>query len=348
MGAPRRFSRVMETTTSTGSGPFTLAGAVIGYQTFACVGNAKSCIYTITDGTNWMEVLGTYTSSGTSLSVDTVLQSSNGGSAVTFSAGTKQVFLSESPLFVPRYGYQTTILENIFAGQATTTFTNGQTYTIGGVTHTANLSNSGSAASIVASGLQLTGPTSGEMFFNSAAGSVRTALGEGDNTLAEARFRRGMWAYWWRIASISLVQTQYFYSGIVAAYPYQGYHMMRGRGAANMQATSTGGIAAGFWWGNADSVSMTQNVAYDTFCLLFRSPYDVEYFAGNWSSGWPSLESMEPQAIARPLGNTGSAGLMVRGNSSSPPRPLSEFWIQFACNASISVVVDRYRFTVWE
>jgi hypothetical protein len=38
--------------------------------------------------------IGTYTSSGTTLSRDTVLASSNSGSLVTFSAGTKDVFVT--------------------------------------------------------------------------------------------------------------------------------------------------------------------------------------------------------------------------------------------------------------
>ena len=86
--------RVKETTTTTGTGTVTLAGAVSGYQSFSAIGNANTTYYTIAgQGTSEWEVgIGTYTSSGTTLSRDTVLASSNSGSLVNFSAGTKDVF----------------------------------------------------------------------------------------------------------------------------------------------------------------------------------------------------------------------------------------------------------------
>lgn len=86
--------RVRETTTSTGTTAVTLAGAVTGFQTFAAIGNANITYYTIAgQGTSEWEVgIGTYTASGTTLSRDTVLASSNAGALVNFSAGTKDVF----------------------------------------------------------------------------------------------------------------------------------------------------------------------------------------------------------------------------------------------------------------
>jgi len=86
--------RVKETTTTTGTGTVTLAGAVTGYQSFSVIGNTNSTYYTIAgQGTaEWEVGIGTYTSSGTTLSRDTVLASSNSGSLVNFSSGTKDVF----------------------------------------------------------------------------------------------------------------------------------------------------------------------------------------------------------------------------------------------------------------
>lgn len=88
--------RVKETTTTTGTGTVTLAGAVSGFQSFSVVGNGNTTFYTITDGTanTWEVGIGTYTSSGTTLSRDTVLASSNSGSLVNFGAGTKNVFVT--------------------------------------------------------------------------------------------------------------------------------------------------------------------------------------------------------------------------------------------------------------
>ena len=87
--------RVRETTTTAGTGTVTLAGAVVGFQTFAAIGDGNVTYYTIAgQGTSEWEVgIGTYTSSGTTLSRDTILSSSNSGLAVNFSAGTKDVFV---------------------------------------------------------------------------------------------------------------------------------------------------------------------------------------------------------------------------------------------------------------
>jgi hypothetical protein len=86
--------RVLETTTTTGSGTITLAGAEPGYQSFAVVGNGNETYYTIAGDTEWEVGIGTYTSSGTTLSRDTVLSSSDSGNKVTFSAGVKKVFVT--------------------------------------------------------------------------------------------------------------------------------------------------------------------------------------------------------------------------------------------------------------
>ena len=88
--------RVKETTTTTGTGTVTLAGAVLGYQSFAAIGNGNTTYYAISDPAtgDWEVGVGTYTSSGTTLSRDTVLSSSNSGSLVPFAAGSKDVFVT--------------------------------------------------------------------------------------------------------------------------------------------------------------------------------------------------------------------------------------------------------------
>lgn len=89
--------RVKDTTTTTGTGTVTLSGtAPIGYVSFGtAIGNGNNTYYTITAGSEWEVGIGTYTAAGVTLSRDTVLASSAGGTTkVTFSAGTKDVFVT--------------------------------------------------------------------------------------------------------------------------------------------------------------------------------------------------------------------------------------------------------------
>jgi hypothetical protein len=86
--------RVQETTTSTGTGTITLAGASVGFNSFSVIGNGNTTYYTIAAAAQWEVGIGTYTASGTTLSRDTVLSSSNGGALVDFSAGSKNVFVT--------------------------------------------------------------------------------------------------------------------------------------------------------------------------------------------------------------------------------------------------------------
>lgn len=86
--------RVKESTSTTGTGTVTLAGAATGFQDFSAIGDGNTTFYTIAGGSEWEVGVGTYTASGTTLSRDTVLDSSNSGSLVNFSAGTKDVFVT--------------------------------------------------------------------------------------------------------------------------------------------------------------------------------------------------------------------------------------------------------------
>lgn len=85
--------RVQETSTTTGTGTLTLAGAVTGYQSFSsAIGNGNTTYYGIylNGGSEWEVGIGTV-GAGT-LARTTVLASSNAGSAVNFSAGQKSVW----------------------------------------------------------------------------------------------------------------------------------------------------------------------------------------------------------------------------------------------------------------
>jgi hypothetical protein len=86
--------RVRESTTTSGTGTLTLDGAVGGFQGFSVIGNGNTTYYAIVDVTTgaWEVGVGTYTSSGPTLSRDTVLESSSGGTLVAFTSNIKDVF----------------------------------------------------------------------------------------------------------------------------------------------------------------------------------------------------------------------------------------------------------------
>lgn len=86
--------RVKETSTTTGTGTYDLAGAVSGFRTFvAGVGNGIACHYVAEMGADWEVGLGTVTdASPDTLSRTRIYASSNAGAAVSWGAGTKTIF----------------------------------------------------------------------------------------------------------------------------------------------------------------------------------------------------------------------------------------------------------------
>lgn len=89
--------RVKETSTTTGTGDFTLAGAEDGFQAFSvAIGTSNSTFYCISlqGGTEYEVGVGTLTGS-TTFQRDAVLTSSNSNNLVNFSVGTKDVFCTQ-------------------------------------------------------------------------------------------------------------------------------------------------------------------------------------------------------------------------------------------------------------
>lgn len=89
--------RVKETSTTTGTGSLTLAGAVVGYRAFSAVcANGDTVCYAIAGRAvpaEWEVGLGTWSTGGL-LARTTVYASSNAGAAVNLSAGNKEVYLA--------------------------------------------------------------------------------------------------------------------------------------------------------------------------------------------------------------------------------------------------------------
>jgi hypothetical protein len=120
--------RVQETTTTVGTGTVTLGGAVLGFQTFAIIGDGNTTYYAIADPTagDWEVGIGTYTASGTTLSRTTVLESSNSGNFVNFAAGTKNVFCTypaERAVYLDTAGSAVTVLDIGTLGASTANIT---------------------------------------------------------------------------------------------------------------------------------------------------------------------------------------------------------------------------------
>jgi len=86
--------RVQETAVAVTTVSFTMLGAATGYQSFSSIGNTNTTYYAATDASgNWEAGIGTYSTTGPTLTRTTILSSSNAGSAVTF-VGTVTVFVT--------------------------------------------------------------------------------------------------------------------------------------------------------------------------------------------------------------------------------------------------------------
>jgi hypothetical protein len=193
--------RVRDTTTTTSTGTITLSGtAPTGFQNFSVIGDGNTTYYTIAgQGTSEWEVgIGTYASSGTTLARTTVLGSSNAGSLVVFSAGTKDVFvtypsersvnLSSTALTSGRVPYATT--DGLLVDAANLTF-NGTTLTAGGLA-SPTLTNAGTLALSATGANILTASTNSteRMRITSAGGvsfgATGTAYGTSGQVLTSA------------------------------------------------------------------------------------------------------------------------------------------------------------------
>lgn len=120
--------RVKETSTTTGTTDFVLAGAASGFQAFSTVGNGNTTYYCAVLNTEWEVGIGTYSTTGPTLARTTILASSNSGSKVTFSAGTKTIFCDyPAGTAVDTAIAQTLTNKTVEAG----TFTNGYTEEVG-------------------------------------------------------------------------------------------------------------------------------------------------------------------------------------------------------------------------
>lgn len=95
--------RVKETSITTGTGAFSLDGAVSGYVAFSSVlSDGQITFYCIENGADFEVGQGTFASAGNTLARNEVFASTNSGSLVDWAGGTKRVFITVPAAFAKR------------------------------------------------------------------------------------------------------------------------------------------------------------------------------------------------------------------------------------------------------
>jgi len=163
--------RVRETTTTTGTGTLLLDGAVVGFQAFTAVGNNNTTYYTIQGTTEWEVGIGTYLAN--TLSRDTVLSSSNGGSKLLLTAGTKDVFVTlpagKTVISVAGKVGEVTLSNTDISGLGTMSTQNANSVTITGGTATLTSLSTPTVQATNSAGLSL----------KNASGTTQLSMGAG-------------------------------------------------------------------------------------------------------------------------------------------------------------------------
>jgi hypothetical protein len=303
--------RVKETSTTTGTGTLTLGGAMTGFQSFAAIGDGNQCVYCIDGGAEWEVGVGTYTSSGTTLSRTTVIASSNAGALVNFSAGAKTVHVTKSARNLDSGADScVTAYEVDWSAKSSVTFSNGNTLTHDGYVWNAAISGTGGVSIVNGSGLRFDSGTA-ECFlwadFNTSGNNGISLL---QYCLGRSRLLRAPFGIWTRAHSYNLPTSGgwYYACGPVGvSYNYSYTATRRSRNAYGTANNATGGFSAwsaqlgrdqgvGLMPGNislADSPPDTvHNGTDDVVLMYYRDLYTIDYYYGNWSSGWPTMESM--------------------------------------------------------
>jgi hypothetical protein len=119
--------RIRETSQTTGTGDYSLLGAATGFQAFSVLGANNLTPYFATDDINYEVGIGTVLTGPARLSRTTILASSNGGAAVNWGAGTRNIICGlPAALAFPRK-----LTKSVAGGAGSTTLTeNESSYSI--------------------------------------------------------------------------------------------------------------------------------------------------------------------------------------------------------------------------
>ena len=170
--------RCQQTASANTTVSFTLSGSVSGFQSFGVVGNGNTTYYSAFDASgNWEVGLGTYSTTGPTLTRTTVLSSSNSGSAVTF-VGTVNVFVTYPAgknVSLDASGNATALgTPASFVGTNITGTASG--LSIGG--NAATASNGGVTSIVAGTGISISGATGAVTVTNSSPGAVTSVDGQ--------------------------------------------------------------------------------------------------------------------------------------------------------------------------
>lgn len=197
--------------------------------------------------------------------------------------------------------------ETVFAGMTPQSFTSGVNVTLSdGVVYAPSIPGGGSL-SITANGLRVQQGSSAENFMWISPANQSSGRSILHDKIGSAALRTRRWGVWTRLHSYTLAASaHWFYITILGnSYPKNFFGVRRGRNVASAPNTATGGLLRWIARGvdhvsslsaNADTDSAT-DVWHDTgelvTLMLFKDPWTIDYYYGDWSSGWPDIADMK-------------------------------------------------------
>jgi hypothetical protein len=328
-------------------------GASVDVSGSAPSGSSQACVTTDATHCTWQTV-STGSSGNVTVAVKGDLQGYSTAPA-NLSVGTDgQAPLADSTAAVglsyqwPGIGTLHVLKETVFAGITPQSFSNGVTYTIDGSGYTCTTGNG--TVDIVTAGLQLRRNTlaSSDASFNITPGNT----GDFASIVGEARFRRGRWALWTRVASYNYTNASGLVYGIAAdlfkAGTKWGVSLRREKNLRGAPNTATGGITVSTYWnGSEPAISSYPGVSTDDVYVAYaRTPETIDLYHGVYSGGWPTMESMTM---------TGTIQLQTTQWVGTGAAPVAaDVAIRFilggaaASSGTYEIVIDRWRLVTYE